>query len=103
MLWCKHCKKAIVEPQERVTYDIPNPDAGGFEKIVTYHCPDCGEEVYLQTGYCVMCGEHAEPGKTLCWTCCMEIHETLNELSMQMDLPFVNVLDGVAEYLNMEE
>ncbi len=103
MLWCKHCKKAVVDPQERVTYDIPNPDAEGFEKIVTYHCPDCGEEVYLQAGHCIMCGEHVAPEKSLCIHCYAEIHETLNELSMQMDLPFDKVLDGVAEYLNMED
>ncbi len=102
MLWCKHCKKAVAEPQEHVTYDIPNPNVGGFEKIKTYHCPDCGKEAYLQAGCCVMCGEYTAPGKSLCSNCYTEIDTAITLVLMQLDLPLNKVLDGVAEYLDMK-
>ena len=103
MLWCKHCNKAVFEPQEQVTYDIPDSNVGGYEKIVTYHCPDCGEEVYLEAGKCVMCREYTIPGSNLCIGCYLEIHDNLKVFALLLDLPLENVLDGVAEYLNMEE
>lgn len=103
MLWCKHCQKAVPEPEERHEYDIPNADAPGYEKITTYHCPECGEEVYLEAGQCVMCGGHAAPEKDLCDSCYMLIHETLHEFAMSLNLSFDCVLDGVAEYLYMED
>ena len=98
-MWCRHCQKAVGEPEVRHEYNIPDANSEWFEKITTYHCPDCGNEVYLEPSTCVMCGENIEPDKELCNHCYTEIHETLNELSLQMDLPFDKVLDGVAEYM----
>lgn len=103
MLWCKHCNKAFFEPQEQVTYDIPDSNVGGYEKIVTYHCPDCGEEVYLEAGKCVMCGENTAPDKKLCEHCFKEIDGAVNELSNSLKLTFKDVLYGISEYLDMEE
>ncbi|WP_425755121.1 hypothetical protein ACPW7J_09625 [Ihubacter sp. rT4E-8] len=102
MLWCKHCKKAVALPVTSVSYEIPNVEVSGYEKIKTYYCPDCGRKVYLEAGYCVMCGGYAAPGKELCDSCHVEIREALNELTKRLDLPSDNVMDGVAKYLIME-
>ncbi len=103
MMWCKRCKKAVPEPEERHEYDIPDANVGGYEKITTYHCPDCGNEVYLEAEKCVMCGEYKAPGNKLCIGCHLEILDNFNNFALRLDLPLENVLDGVAEYLNMEE
>ena len=96
MMWCKTCKEAV-EPEQRKVAD----EHGYIFTILV--CPECGHETYEEANTCVMCEEPIAPGKSLCNHCYIKIRENLNELAMQLDLPLDNVLDGVAEYLNMEE
>lgn len=103
MMWCPTCRQIVTDPEEHFEYDIPDAEAGGYEKIQILTCPTCGREVYQEPGQCVMCGEHIEPGKSLCEYCSEDITAMVDLLAEQKNLDGSAVKDGLAEYLNMED
>lgn len=102
MMWCNTCNTAV-EPDNHNEYEIPDINAGGYETIQVLTCPGCGQEVYQEPGECVMCGELIAPGKALCDLCTEDIGAVVDLLEEYKDLDRTHVLDGVAEYLNMED
>lgn len=102
MMWCDNCKKAV-EPSSHNEYEIPDVDVGGYETIQVLTCPDCGQEVYQEPGECAMCGELIAPGETLCDLCVGDIQSVVTLLAEHRNTEEKAVLDGIAEYLNMEE
>lgn len=102
MMWCDACK-TVVEPDSHNEYWIPDINAGGYEQIQVLTCPQCGQEVYQEAGECVMCGAMIEPGKALCDLCAEDIGAIMDLLEEYKKADRMCVLDGVAEYLNMED
>lgn len=102
MMWCNSCKKPV-EPSSHNEYEIPNIDAGGYETIQVLTCPDCGQEVYQEAGQCIMCCEFIAPDKALCALCDEEIGAMVTMLAEGMKINRADALDGIAEYLNMED
>lgn len=102
MMWCNNCKEAV-EPGTYNEYDIPDINAGGYRKTRIDVCPFCGQEVYQEPGTCVMCRELIAPGKSLCDPCADCIGEMIDGLAEVINVSRDAVLDGLAEYLNMED
>lgn len=102
MMWCNNCKKPT-EPSSRNEYEIPNIDVGGYETKHVPTCPDCGQEVYQDAGECVMCGELITPGETLCALCAEEIGAMVTTLAEGLKIDRADALNGITEYLNMED
>ena len=102
MMWCNNCREAV-EPGTYNEYDIPDINDGGYRKAQIDVCPFCGGEVYQEPGKCVMCGELIAPGRDLCDLCAEDIRAAADLLAEHRNLDRSAVLDGMAEYLNMED
>lgn len=102
MMWCDNCKKAV-EPSSHNEYEIPDANVGGYETIQVLTCPVCGQEVYQEAEECVMCGELIAPGEALCGLCAEEIGAMVTTLAEGLKIDRADALNGITEYLNMED